>query len=84
MRGSKAPLVIGVALHILVLPVFLASGLVVPVLAVGALAVVWALVLLVMLAQRDRPAVVLAGPVVALAILVAVVSLGEWLFDWTA
>ena len=72
---------------VLLLPVgllYLASGLIVPLpwllglWAVGLALVVHAVV------RRDRPAVVLATPFVALLLWVAVVSAGQALFDWSA
>ncbi len=74
---------VGIVLHALLLPVFLASGLVVPWWVIPLLLAVWAGVLAAMVRWRTEPAVI-AGPLVALSVLVAVVTAGEALFDWTA
>ncbi len=79
-----AMVVVGFALHLALFPVFLVSGLVVPWPAAAALLVVWVALFVAAVARRHHPPAVLAAPVLAAVIWVGVVSLGEWLFDWTA
>lgn len=77
--------VVGLVLHVALLPVFLVAGLVVPPLAVAGLLAVWVALLVVAVKWRNRrPGFVLATPLIALVVLVAVVSLGEALLDWSA
>jgi hypothetical protein len=82
--AERVVVVLGFALHAVLLPAYLASGLVVPALVVPALVVAWVLLLLVAIRNRRRPWLVLGVPVVGLAVLVGVVSAGSALFDWTA
>ncbi len=76
---------IGLAGLVPLLYLYAVSGLVAPMWAVGCLVVLWAGFLVVALRQRRRrPLVVLALPVVGLAVWFGVVSLGEVLLGWTA
>ena len=74
----------GFVLHLLLFPVFLTSGLVVPWYAMGGLLVLWVIAAVIAVKNRDNGRIVLAVPIVSFVILVAVVSLGGWLLDWTA
>jgi hypothetical protein len=76
--------ILGFALHGFLLPVFLASGLVVPVYVMPALVAMWAGFLVVAIRFRRRPGVVVAVPVAALAALILVVTIGGVVFGWTA
>lgn len=77
--------VVGLALHVALLPAFLVAGLVAPPLAVAGLVGAWVALLVLAVKWRDeRPGFVLATPLIALVLLVAVVSLGEALLDWSA
>lgn len=75
---------LGIVLHFVLLPVFLASGLVVPGPVVPFLVGLWGGLMIVATKNRDRPRVALAVPLVAMALLVAIISAGAVLFDWTA
>lgn len=70
---------------VLILPYYLAAGLVAPLWAVIVLVVVWVLLFGLGVAWfRRAPYRVLALPFVAVLIWFGGVSLGEWLLGWTA
>lgn len=76
-----------VAGFVLLAPVgllYLGSGLVVPAPWVPAVWAVWVALAAGAVAFRRRPAVVLALPVVAVALWLAILSAGSALFGWTA
>jgi hypothetical protein len=76
---------IGIVGHVAVLFLYVISGLVMPVWAVGVLLVIWAGLLAVAIALlRSRPPWTMVIPVGALAIWLAVVSAGEAWLGWTA
>jgi hypothetical protein len=76
---------IGIVVHVVVLYLYLISGLAVPAWAVGVLLVIWvSLMLLAISLVRTRPAWTLLVPVSALAIWFAVVSAGGAWLGWTA
>jgi hypothetical protein len=76
---------VGVAVLVLVIWPYAFIGLVAPWWMVPVMLVVWALLLAAALANfKERPFLVLAMPVIALVIWVAVVSAGDVWFDWTA
>lgn len=64
---------------------YLVSGLLVPPWAMGLLLLVWTLSLAgLMLTARRRPVLTSAFPVGALVFWFVFVSIGSWLFHWTA
>jgi hypothetical protein len=76
---------IGIVGHVAVLFLYVISGLVMPVWAVGVLLVIWAGLLAVAIALlRSRPPWTVVIPVGALAIWLAVVSAGDAWLGWTA
>jgi hypothetical protein len=84
-RGAGIAWWVGFVGHLLVLPWYLASGLLAPLWAVVGLVGVW-LVLLAAGAQlrRNRPLWMLLIPVVDVAVWFATIAAGEALGDWTA
>jgi len=82
--NSRVPIVLGFLLHAAVGGAILVSGLIIPLWAVGALALVWLSGLVVAIRSRTRPGVVLAVPFVTLAIVVLTAWAGETFLDWTA
>lgn len=75
----------GLAAHLLTGFLYLGSPLVAPPLGVLVLAAGWLLLLVVAIRlRRERPWFTLLAPVVSIAFWVAVLSLGELLFGWTA
>jgi len=77
-------LVVGIVAHLAVGIFYLAIGLVVPWPVIPLLWAVWVFLLVMAVKRRERPAWVLATPIVAAAILFTVVSVGEAVFGWTA
>jgi hypothetical protein len=76
---------VGLVAHLVMGVWYAASGLIAPPWAVAALLVIWVLLLIVGLRLRARrPWWMLAVPVLAVAIWVAVVSAGETFLGWTA
>ncbi|WP_448072012.1 hypothetical protein [Georgenia yuyongxinii] len=76
--------VAGLVLLLVLLPFYLASGLMAPYWAVGMLIVIWlALFLLGVRWFRRRPFLVLLLPVVAVAVWFVLMVGGESLFGWT-
>jgi hypothetical protein len=76
---------VGVAGMVLALWFYLASGLVAPPWAVGVLLAIWVLMLVLCIRWfRRRPFVVLAMPLVAAAVWLAVISAGGAWLGWTA
>ena len=82
--GGRLLVGLGFLLHLLLLPIVFASGLVVPWPVMAVFLVGWIAAFALAVAKRDRPWLVVAIPLLSLAVLVAVVTLGEWLFGWTA
>jgi hypothetical protein len=76
--------VAGFALHLLLLPIILIAGLVVPVWAVALFLVVWAVGLYAMVRNRERPRIVTSVPVIVLAVFAVGVVVGKVLLDWEA
>jgi hypothetical protein len=75
----------GIVGHVVVLFLYVISGLAVPVWAVGVLLVIWVGLLAVAIALlRTRPPWTLVVPVGAVAIWLAVVSAGDAWLGWTA
>ncbi|HLT11297.1 MAG TPA: hypothetical protein VK028_10890 [Micromonosporaceae bacterium] len=84
-RGQSVAWWIGMALHVLALPWYAASGLVAPGWAVVGLLVLWLALLAAGIATRRRtPVAMLAIPVLDVAIWFGVVTVGELLLNWTA
>lgn len=82
---AKVVRVLGVLGHVVVLPYYLASGLLAPLWAVIALVGVWVVLLGVAIRLwRVRPLLVPLVPLAAVAIWFAVISAGEAWLDWTA
>jgi hypothetical protein len=76
---------LGLAVHVVMLYWYAASGLVVPAWALLALLVVWIVLLVVAIRLlRTRPALVPVAPVAAALIWLGVVSAGGAWFGWTA
>ena len=76
---------LGIVGHVVVLYLYLVSGLVVPAWALGVLLAIWVgLLLLAIFLLRTRPAWTLLVPVGAVAIWFAVVSAGDAWLGWTA
>jgi uncharacterized membrane-anchored protein len=76
---------VGVAAHLATVIFYLGSPLVAPLGGMLVLAVGWLVLLVTAIRlRRDRPWVTLLVPVVSIAFWVAVLSLGEFLFGWTA
>lgn len=82
--SGRAAAVLGIGLHVLLLPAFLASGLVAPPWAVVLLCVSWLGLLVAAVRLRHMAAAVLLVPVAALALLVGAVTAGEAWLGWTA
>ena len=82
--GDRIKTTLGFVLHLALLPFVLAMGLVVPVGAVAGLLVVWIGLLVLILQRRSEENQVLAAPIVMLALLVLVPTIGSALFDWSA
>lgn len=82
--GDRITTGLGFVLHLVLLPFVLAMGLVVPVGVVAGLLVVWIGLLVLIVQRRSEENQVLAAPVVMLAVLVLVPTIGSALFDWTA
>jgi hypothetical protein len=76
--------VVGLAGHLAVGVFYLAVGLVVPGLAIPFFWAFWILLLVLAVKRRDNPVWVLLTPVVAAAVVLAAVSVGEAVFGWTA
>lgn len=83
--AAKVVRVLGIIAHVVLLPYYLASGLVAPLWAVIVLVAVWAALLVVAIRLwRTRPFLVPLVPVVAVAIWFAAISAGEAWLGWTA
>ena len=77
--------VIGLLGHLVMLVWFAACGLVAPLWAVGALLVVWLVLLVIGLRLRRRRAgLMLLIPLVDVAVWVATINAGEHFLGWTA
>jgi hypothetical protein len=81
--GGKLAVVAGFALHAAMGVVVLVSGLIMPIWAVGVLAVVWLAALAVAIRWRGRPPLVLLVPFAMLAIWGLTAWLGDTFLDWT-
>ncbi|MEU8001430.1 hypothetical protein AB0B66_09750 [Catellatospora sp. NPDC049111] len=82
---AKVVRVLGVVAHVVLLPYYLASGLVAPLWAVIVLVAVWAaLGVLAIRWWRSRPFLVPLVPVIAVAVWFAGISAGEAWLGWTA
>jgi len=77
-------IVIGFALHIGLLPLFIVSGLVLPWPVVAGLIAVWVVLLIAALTRRRQPVSVMSAPALALVVWVAVLVVGGGVFGWTA
>jgi hypothetical protein len=82
--GDRIKTTLGVVLHLALLPFVLAMGLVVPVGVMAGLLVVWIGLLVLIIQRRSEENQVLAAPIVMLALLVLVPTIGSALFDWSA
>ncbi|MDQ4148648.1 MAG: hypothetical protein M3164_01445 [Actinomycetota bacterium] len=87
-RSSKsvAPaiaLIVALLLHLVAGYFFLSSGLLAPLWAVALLLVVWVILLIVGIRNRDRPATVLLIPLLDVAVWFIVVQGGVLIFGWT-
>lgn len=82
--GDRITTGLGFVLHLVLLPFVLAMGLVVPVGAVAGLLVAWVGLLVLIVRRRSEEHQVLAAPIVMLALLVLVPTIGSALFDWSA
>jgi hypothetical protein len=77
--------IVGLAAHLLTGVLYVGSPLVAPPPGVLVLAAGWLLLLVVAIRlRRERPWFTLLVPAVSIAFWVAVLSLGELLFGWTA
>jgi hypothetical protein len=76
---------VGVVLFAVVSWLYLASGLLAPMWAVGLLWLIWAVFLVILIRSwRSRPWVILALPFLAYLLWVGVMLLGDVLLGWTA
>ena len=82
--GDRIKTGLGFVLHLALLPFVLASGLVVPLGVVAGLTFVWIGLLLLIIKQRSEENQVLAAPIVMLALLLVVPTVGSIAFDWSA
>jgi hypothetical protein len=82
--GDRIKTTLGFVLHLALLPFVLAMGLVVPVGVMAGLLVVWIGLLVVIVKRRSEENQVLAAPIVMLALLVLVPTIGSAIFDWSA
>lgn len=83
----KAKILAGLALtlHLAVGYPYLVSGIVAPAYAVPILYLLWAVLLVLLLdISRTRPLLALLIPPAALALLLAILALGDILLGWTA
>jgi hypothetical protein len=69
---------------VVLLFVFVSAGLVVPAWFVGVLIAVWVAMAVVAIRKRADERYLVLAPIVAVALLIAAVSAGELLLDWTA
>lgn len=81
---AKVITVIGFTLHVLVLWVYLLSGLLAPPYAVGILLLVWVGLLALAIVWRKKPWRVFAVPFMAAAVWFGFLQLGSMIFGWTA
>lgn len=82
--GDRIKTGLGFVLHLALLPFVLVMGLVVPVGAVAGLLATWVGLLVLLVQRRSEEDQVLAVPIVMLALLVLVPTIGSALFDWSA
>jgi hypothetical protein len=82
--AARVAVVAGLVLHGVVGAWVLLGQLIMPLWAVGALAVVWAVGLVLAIRWRGRPALVLLVPLVTLAVWLVTAWLGDAFLDWTA
>ncbi len=83
--AAKVVRVLGIVAHVVLLPYYLASGLVAPLWAVIVLVAVWAALLVVALRLwKARPFLVPLVPIAAVAIWFAAIAAGETWLGWTA
>jgi hypothetical protein len=84
-RSGGVPWWLGFVVHLLILPWFASSGLVAPGWAVALLLAVWVVLLLVGLRLRTTaPLLMLAIPMLDVAIWFGLISAGDVMFGWTA
>lgn len=81
---DKATTALGAVLHVVLLVAFVSSGLVAPAWFVGLLVVVWVAMAVVAVRRRADERYLVAAPIVAFVLLIAAVSAGELVLDWTA
>lgn len=81
---ARAAVVLGFALHVLLLWLYALSGLLVPPGAVLLLLVIWTGFLVLAIRWRRRAGRVLLVPFIALLTWLAIVQGGSWIFGWTA
>ncbi|MEV4411999.1 hypothetical protein [Catellatospora sp. NPDC049609] len=83
--AAKVVRVLGIVAHLVLLPYYLASGLVAPLWAVILLLAVWAALLFTAIhLWSARPFLVPLVPIAAVAIWFAAISAGETWLGWTA
>jgi hypothetical protein len=82
--AARVAVILGFALHIGMGVLILVSGLIMPYWAVGVLAVIWVIGLIVAIRGRARPSLVLAVPFAMLAIWILAAWGGDRFLDWTA
>jgi len=75
---------LGVVLHLLLLPVLLTMGLIVPAWFVVVLLATWVLLVFAAVWQRANELYLVLAPIVAVIVLIIVITIGENAFDWTA
>ena len=81
---DKATTTLGFALHLVLAPIFLTMGLVVPAWFVVVLLALWVLMMIVAIRLRERERYLVVAPFVAVFLLIVVIAIGENAFDWTA
>ena len=82
---ANAAALVGVAVHVATIFLYLSSGLVAPVAGVLFLLAGWTALLVAAIRLRpSRPWLVALTPAASLAFWAAVLTFGSWVFGWTA
>ena len=82
---ANAAALIGIAVHVATIFLYLSSGLVAPLAGVLFLLAGWAVLLVAAIRMRPiRPWLVAVTPVASFAFWAAVLTFGSWVFGWTA
>ena len=82
---ANAAALLGIAAHVATVFLYLASGLVAPIAGVLFLLAGWAVLLVAAVRMRpSRPWLVALTPAASVGFWAAVLTLGSWVFGWTA